>query len=203
MSANPLEPGRHHAFPGLPRASAPTHVAPRSPSSANRLSSVTPVHASLDDTLDTIVASRDPYSMGPSIAALEAIVDAHPRHARALYELGNAHGMARDEAQARVRYEEAISAGLSGELLRRCLLRYGAVLHTLGETEQASRLIAEARERFSGPPTRQIFDAIELHMAGRSQEAFSALLEVVMESFGVSEEDRYRAAYFRALAQPE
>ncbi|MDN4471421.1 tetratricopeptide repeat protein [Demequina zhanjiangensis] len=160
------------------------------------------MHQSVDDRLDAIVATRDPYAVQATISALETLLEEHPRHARSLYELGNTHGMLRDGERARHFYDEALSAGLHGEALRRCLLRYGAVLHELGESEAAQSLLEEARSRFAGPPARAVFDAVELHMQGRTDEAFDALLEIVTESFGVSEEDRYRAAYFRALLPP-
>ena len=73
----------------------------------------------LDEELDRIFTVRDRDNMQPTIDALLAILAKHPADARVLYEVGGAYDTAGEERTARFFYEEALQAGLSGDLLRR------------------------------------------------------------------------------------
>ncbi len=162
-----------------------------------------PATSSVDDQIDALLASRNFNDLMPTRAALEDVCALHPHHARALYELGNVLALMGDEAGARLRFEAAMESGLSGEALRRCLLRYATVLHALGEVEQSQAFVGEVRRRFGGAPSQKVFDAVALHTEGRYDEAFSMLLEVITDTFGISDEDRYHSLFLRTLASPE
>ncbi len=160
--------------------------------------------SSSDTLLDAILAARDFDDMAPTLRALEHLATTDPDHARTRFEWGTALAMTGDEAGARDQYEAAMADGLSGEPLRRCLVRYATVLHVLGEEEASEQIVGEVRRRFAGPPAKQIFDAIALHTSGRKDEAFSSLLEILADMYGVDqEEDRYRTTFMRTLASPD
>ncbi|CAM3251764.1 Tetratrico peptide repeat protein [Arthrobacter ulcerisalmonis] len=74
----------------------------------------------LDDELDLIFAARDRDNMEPTVNALLHLRASHSENARVLYELGGAYDTAGRETEARGLYEEALTAGLEGDLLRRC-----------------------------------------------------------------------------------
>ena len=74
----------------------------------------------LDEKLDQIFDVRDRNNMPPTIDALLPILAEHPADARVLYEVGGAYDTAGQEQTARSFYEQALQAGLSGDLLRRC-----------------------------------------------------------------------------------
>ncbi|MFC3301076.1 hypothetical protein ACFOD8_15785 [Arthrobacter agilis] len=74
----------------------------------------------LDEELDRIFAERDRDDMQPTINALLPLYASHPENARVLYEIGGAYDTAGQEDIARRFYEKALTAGLEGNLLRRC-----------------------------------------------------------------------------------
>ena len=72
----------------------------------------------LDEELDRISTIRDRNDMQPLIDALLTILAEHPADARVLYEVGGAYDTAGQEQTARSFYEQALQAGLTGDLLR-------------------------------------------------------------------------------------
>ncbi|WP_084124682.1 tol-pal system YbgF family protein [Demequina sp. NBRC 110054] len=154
----------------------------------------------MDQRLDAVLAARDLDDLGPTLAALEELAAEHPNSPQVLYELGGSHLMLGDLGAARRWFEETLATGPSGELLRRCLMRYANVLHALGHEDDSTQIIAEVRRRFPGAPSQKVFDAIALHTAGDVDEAFLTLLEVLAEAYGVTEEDRFHSGFLRALA---
>lgn len=73
----------------------------------------------LDEELDRIFAARDRNSMQPTIDALLTILAEHPTDPRVLRKLGGAYDIADNGRTARSLYEQALQAGLTGDLLRR------------------------------------------------------------------------------------
>ena len=72
----------------------------------------------LDEELDRISTIRDRNDMQPLIDALLTILAEHPAGARVLYGVGGAYDTAGQEQTARSFYEQALQAGLTGDLLR-------------------------------------------------------------------------------------
>lgn len=65
-----------------------------------------------------------------------------------LYERGGEHDSAGREDQAIPLYEQALAAGLSGELRARCLLQLGSSLRNVGRVDEAVTLLDAARREF-------------------------------------------------------
>ena len=160
----------------------------------------------LDEELDRIFTVRDRDQMQPTIDALLPILAEHPADARVLYEVGGAYDTAGQEQTARSFYEQALQAGLSGDLLRRCYVQYGSTLRNLGELVRSDEVFQQARQDFPDSPSLAVFQAIFLHASGRFDEAVASLLEVVAEHVESPDIERYRpsirgnAAYIRSLA---
>jgi tetratricopeptide (TPR) repeat protein len=148
----------------------------------------------LNDELDVIVERRDRDNMQPTIDALLPLYAAHPENARVLYEVGGAYDTAGQEDIARGFYEDALAAGLEGDMLRRCYVQYGSTLRNLGAYDKSLEVFRAARTAFPGSPALGAFEAITLHASGRSDESVAALLDLVVSFVGTSDIERYKPA---------
>lgn len=163
----------------------------------------------LNEQLDRIFAAHDRNDMQPTIEVLRLLEKVHPDEPRILYEVGGAYDTAGEEQAARAYYERALSAGLSGDLLRRCYLQYGLTLRNLGDHVRSVKVFSQARSACPDSPSLAVFEALSLHAAGRADEAVASLLEVVADGIASSDIDRYKPAlrgnaqYIRSLgAEP-
>ncbi|WP_218219985.1 tetratricopeptide repeat protein [Nesterenkonia sp. Act20] len=148
----------------------------------------------LEEELDRIFADRDRDNMQPTIDALLPILDAEPLNARVLYEVGGAYDTAGREATARGFYERALSAGLDGDLLRRCYVQYGSTLRNLGEHQESLEVFRTARQAFPASPALGVFEAITLHDAGESSASVAALLDLIVDFLASPAIERYKPA---------
>lgn len=148
----------------------------------------------LDDELDRIFATRDRANMQPTIDALLPLIASNPRNARVLYEVGGAYDTAGQEETARGFYENALAAGLEGDLLRRCYVQYGSTLRNLRQYAKSSAVFATARNEFPESPALGLFAAITLHAAGQPNEAIASLLDLVVDFVHSPDIDRYKSA---------
>lgn len=98
-----------------------------------------------------------------------------------LYARGGEHDSAGREDQAIPLYEQALAAGLAGELRARCLLQLGSSLRNIGRTDQAVTLLQDARREFPTFRPLRAFLALALHSAGRDREALRELLETIAD----------------------
>jgi tetratricopeptide (TPR) repeat protein len=132
--------------------------------------------------------------MGPTIAALLPLLEAHPGNARVLYEVGGAYDTAGDEETAVGFYERAIAAGLDGDLDRRCAVQYGSTLRNLGRFAESLEVFARARKRHPRSPSLATFEALSRHAAGEADAAFAGLLDVIADHVDSPDLERYTAA---------
>ena len=98
-----------------------------------------------------------------------------------LYEQGGEHDSAGREMQAIPLYEQALAAGLAGELRARCLLQLGSSLRNVGRVNEATTLLETARREFPEFRPLRAFLALALHSAGRDREALRELLEAIAD----------------------
>ena len=122
---------------------------------------------------------RDRANMAPTIAYFEALLAEHPDHPVLVYEVAGAYDTAGEEATARQLYERALSLGLDGDVLRRCLCQYGSTLRWLGEYDKSLAALDRARAEFPGSDAVRVFRALTLNDAGRGDEATGELLTVI------------------------
>ena len=143
----------------------------------------TPPAAQTDDDLQRAIdrgyAERDRDDMAPTIRYFEDLLAAHPGHPVLTYEVAGAYDTAGREAEARVRYEEALRLGLSGEPLRKCLCQYASTLRWLGELDASLATIERARREFPDSDAVRVFEALTLNELGRTDEAVGTLLAVI------------------------
>ena len=146
----------------------------------------------LDEELDRIFTIRDRDDMQPTIDALLPILAKHPADARVLFEVGGAYDTAGQEQTARSFYEQALQAGLTGDLLRRCYVQYGSTLRNLGEFARSDEVFERARQNFPDSPSLAVFQAISLHASGRFDEAVASLLEVLAKGIESPDIELYK-----------
>ena len=147
----------------------------------------------LEEAIAVVYADRDRDDMAPTIAAFEALRDAHPDEARLVYEVAGAYDTAGEEATARPLYEEALERGLEGDVLRRCLLQYGSTLRNLGELDASLAALDRADRSFPGSASVAAFRALTLLESGRADAAVGVLLRLVADA-APGDLDRYLAA---------
>jgi tetratricopeptide (TPR) repeat protein len=98
-----------------------------------------------------------------------------------LYALGGEHDSAGREDQAIPLYEQALAAGLAGELRARCLLQLGSSLRNVGRIDEAVACLQDARREYPAFRPLRGFLALALHSAGRDREALRELLETIAD----------------------
>ena len=147
---------------------------------------------------------RDRADMGPTIAYFEDLLAEHPDHPVLTYEVAGAYDTAGLETEARIRYEEALRLGLSGENLRRCLCQYGSTLRWLGDHEASLAVLERGLRDFPESDSLRVFHALTLHEVGRHDEALAEMLTIVTDHAEVTDLGRYAsglaglADWFRA-----
>lgn len=157
------------------------------------------------DRLAALFAARDRDRMAPTIDAFLAVLAEHPDDPHVLYEVGGSYDTAGEEETAAGYYERALDAGLEGDTLRRCLLQYGSTLRNLGRFDESLAVLGRARAAFPGSESVQVWHALSLHAAGRSDAAVAELMELVADRVRTPDLLRYEAAlrgnaeYLRSL----
>lgn len=139
-------------------------------------------------------AARDRENMAPTVAYFHTLLDRHPGNPVVLYEVGGAHDTAGDEELALGYYEQALSAGLSGDHRRRCLLQFGSTLRNLDRHAESITALEQARTEFPDSDSVRLFLALSLHAVGRSDAAVAELLELAADRLRSPEVARYEAA---------
>ena len=134
---------------------------------------------------------RDRSNMAPTIAYFEQLLAQHPGHPVLTYEVAGAYDTAGQEAEARVRYEEALRLGLSGENLRRCLCQYGSTLRWLGEHDASLEVLDRAAHEFPESDSVRVFRALTLNEVDRHDEAVAELLTIVTNHAELTDLGRY------------
>jgi tetratricopeptide (TPR) repeat protein len=119
-----------------------------------------------------------------------------PSDAIDLYERGGEHDSAGREEQAIPLYDQALAAGLAGELRARCLLQLGSSLRNVGRVAEAVTLLQNARREFPDFRPLRAFLALALHSAGRDGDALRELLETIADE---GEYERSLRAYAAEL----
>ena len=139
-------------------------------------------------------AERDRSNMEPTIAFFRGLLDEHPHEARLLYEVGGAYDTAGREHVARGYYERALTEGLTGDTLRRCLLQYGSTLRNLELFDESLAVLERARREFPESDAVRLFHALSLHAASRSDAAVAELLLLAADRIQTPDVSRYDAA---------
>ena len=155
---------------------------------------MTSTHPALERQLREIFDARDRENMQPTIEAFLAVLAEHPDDAAVLYEVGGSYDTAGEEETALGYYERAMSEGLEGDILRRCLLQYGSTLRALGRYDESLAALDRALALFPVSPSVRMWHALSLHAAGRSDAAVAELMELAIDEVRAPDLVRYEAA---------
>jgi tetratricopeptide (TPR) repeat protein len=154
----------------------------------------------LSEAIQRGYEQRDRANMAPTIAYFEALLAEHPGHPVLVYEVAGAYDTAGEEETARGHYERALSLGLEGDVLRRCLCQYGSTLRWLGKLDESLAVLDRARAEFPDSDAVRVFRALTLNDAQRGDEAVAELLTVVTTHPEVTDLGRW-AVGLSGLAQ--
>jgi len=130
----------------------------------------------------------------PTVGYFRDLAREHPGDAHALFEYAGALDFAGREAEAAPVYEQAFSAGLDGDSLRRGLIQYGSTLRNLGRFDEAVQIMRRADEQFPGHDSIAAFLALALTSAGRCQEAVARLIVLALDRIGGEDLGNYEWA---------
>jgi tetratricopeptide (TPR) repeat protein len=136
--------------------------------------------------------------MGPTIRAHLALLREHPHNAVVLYEVGGSYDTAGEEQIAVGYYERAMEAGLTGDVLRRCLIQYGSTLRNLGRFSESIEVLQRARREYPESDSVRVFLALSQHAGGHADYAVAEFLELAVDRIRDGDLPRYGA--IRGLA---
>jgi tetratricopeptide (TPR) repeat protein len=139
------------------------------------------VDAELQAAIDLGYERRDRENMAPTIAYFEGLLAEHPDNAVVVYEVAGAYDTAGQEQTALGYYERALSMGLGGDVLRRCLCQYASTLRWLGRFDESLAALDRARREFPDSDAVRVFRALTLNDAGKADAAVAELLGVVVD----------------------
>lgn len=146
--------------------------------------------------LDAIVGSRHGGKTDHVPAALRALDARHPNVPEIAAELAFTLAAQGDHAGALAAYERALALGLESPAEQvNTLVGRAVCLLRLGRADEAVSGLDYARLRFPDHAEFGAFLAVARHRAGRTEEAFTGLLDVLLET----SEDIGLAAHQRTL----
>jgi tetratricopeptide (TPR) repeat protein len=154
----------------------------------------------LEEAVARGYAERDRDNMEPTIRYFEELLADHPGHPVLTYEVAGAYDTPGREAEACVRYEEAMRLGLEGDTLRRCLCQYGSTLRWLERYGESRDVLLRAREQFPESDSVRVFLALTHNDAGQPDAAVAELLSVIINHAADTDLGRY-ATGFAGLVQ--
>ncbi|MCO6501779.1 MAG: tetratricopeptide repeat protein [Acidimicrobiales bacterium] len=130
----------------------------------------------------------------PDLDGLLAELEREPDDARLNYLVACAYDGEGLEHEAVPHYVKAIATGLEGDELHNAHLGLGSTYRAIGRYEEALDTFDRGLETFPGAPELLVFRAMTLHNLGRSEEAVSQLLKVLVEHTDDESILRYRRA---------
>ena len=117
---------------------------------------------------------------GATVQYFERLLEDHPDSATAMLHCARSHDFAGEPFLAAPLYGRAITAGLSGVPLRRCLASYGSTLRNLERFAESVRVLESAHEQFPDDALILCYLALALHSAGEPAKALSLLLDLAL-----------------------
>jgi predicted Zn-dependent protease len=128
----------------------------------------------------------------PTVGYFRDLLRQHPGDPRALFEYAGALDFADRDAEAATVYEQAFSAGLDGDDLRRGLIQYGSTVRNLGRFDEAVSALRRADEAFPGNDSVTVFLALALTSAGQCQEAVARLVVLALDRISSEDLENYQ-----------
>jgi tetratricopeptide (TPR) repeat protein len=147
--------------------------------------------SALSDAIERGWAEARREDPEPTVGYFRDLVRQYPGDASALFACAGALDFAGREAEAAPVYEQAFSAGLDGDDLRRGLIQYGSTLRNLGRFDEAVSALRRADEQFPGHDSVAAFLALALTSAGRCEEAVARLIVLALDRIGGEDLEYY------------
>lgn len=151
----------------------------------------------MNDFDSRVAAGREMERAGQyeeAIAHFRRLLDEYPNDPRAHFEYGGAFDSAGHEAEAIPHYRRAMELGLFGDYLPQAYLQLGSSLRNIGLHGEAVAVLDEGCRRFPNQPSLRVFRAFALESAGRSQEALTDLLELIIDQVQTPDMKNYARA---------
>lgn len=117
-----------------------------------------------------------------------------PTHAQLLYQCAWTHDSMGLETEAVEYYQRAIQEGLNGGELADAYLGLGSTLRALGEYERALETLEKGIAEFPHKRSLHVFWAMALYNNGRTQEAMTDLIRLLVETTSDREIKQYERA---------
>lgn len=146
--------------------------------------------------LDAIVGARHGGKIDHILPALRTLDDRHPHVAEIAFQIAYTLDLAGRPGEAVPHYERAVALGLSPAEHLNALVGLGNAVRLAGEPSRAADLLARAGLQFPDAHEIPAYQALALRDAGRTDEAITTLLELVLE---VGAEDLGLSAHQRTL----
>lgn len=144
-----------------------------------------------DDEISPKIAQartlRQADELDESQEILLDLLKEYPDHPLVLFEVGGSYDVMGEEEMAIPYYRQAVEEGLEGNDLQECLVCLGSSLRLAGEYSEATEYLERAIDEFPDKKSSQVFLALVHYNAGRSEEAVSLLLSLLLET--TSDED--------------
>jgi tetratricopeptide (TPR) repeat protein len=135
---------------------------------------------------------------GQHEAALDLLVELaaqRPDHALVQYQAACVHDRLGFEAQAVPYYEQALALGIpNSDDEASAYLGLGSTYRTLGQYENAQRVLTSGRDRYPTHRSFDVFLAMTLHNLGKHSEAMRLLLLLAAQTSSDVDVRRYERA---------
>ncbi len=151
----------------------------------------------MNDFGSRVAAGRELERAGhyeEAIQHFRRLLDEYPSDPRAHFEYGGAFDSAGQEAEAIPHYRRAMELGLFGDYLPRAYVQLGSSLRNIGLYDEAIAVLDEGCRRFPDQPALRVFRAFALESAGRSRDALTDLLELVIDQVQTPDMKNYARA---------
>jgi Flp pilus assembly protein TadD len=139
--------------------------------------------------------------VGKAAKALRELAEKSPQDGRLQFYVGTACELQDDYEDAVRAYGKAIEFGLDDSLLPKAMLGLGNCLRQNGDRDTSVRVLARACTRFPDFKPLRLFLAISLAHSGRSPEAVSSLLDLLLDNPASYIVDEFAPALRRYVAE--
>jgi tetratricopeptide (TPR) repeat protein len=116
-----------------------------------------------------------------AIEHFRQLAEAHPDHARVMFEYAGAYDFAGREAEAVPHYRRARELGLREAELMRWYVQFGSTLRNVGQLDEALAVLSEGCARWPENAALRVFRAFVLLSLTRDRETALDLLDLAIQ----------------------
>ncbi|WP_155592274.1 tetratricopeptide repeat protein [Lysinibacillus cavernae] len=134
----------------------------------------------MDKQLTHIIALRENGQLVEANKLMVALVKDHPENAYYQFQCAWTYDSLGQEKEAVPHYEKAIQLGLEPVVLVDAYLGLGSTYRTLGQYEQAKRILQQAIDLFPEAEHVKVFYAMTLYNLGEHEKSMETLLNTLL-----------------------